>query len=1102
MRGLSGSLFSLQFLQERLSSALAGELGESERESARRRARSIVSGLTAIGPASSVRAIFDLVAAPLLDLLGFKATAVDSLESGLLSSPLRPAAYTGGLPAPLVLVVAPWNASLDGAWRDAVRAGISAGAEWALCQNGQDIRIVDARRTYARRYLEFNLALSLRDAEAFCVLWGLLRVGAFRRRGGSVIDRALALSNAHQVSVGAALERGVRASVTAVSGALGARAADQALTIVYRILFLLFAEARGLVPMWHPTYRKAYAIGTLTEQALAGSSRGLWAALQATSRLAHAGCHAGELVVTPFNGRLFEPARTPLAESRRVNDATVREVLLALSTTSGDGGRRRVSYRDLDVEQLGAVYESVLDLTTVSTTHTNRSVRKQTGSFYTPRSITEYLVRRTLHPLVERRSAREILSLRVLDLAMGSGAFLVAACRYLATACERAMIRDGQELEDVLDQTCRDGAANPPDPSETGDLRNLRVSAVLRRAVAQRCLFGVDLNPTAVQLGRLSLWLATLAADRPLTFLDHRLRDGDSLVGASIFDLLRQPPGLGARRGPRAAQNARTSLFDLSEDFERSLGETASGRMRIAEEPGDTLAAVRGKERALAALGGREGPLARWRELANLWCAAWFWPDLSDAPDRREYVALAAEIGGGTGVLPSQHANRRLAVAAATSRERRFLHWTLEFPEVFFDAVGSPLGAAGFDAILGNPPWEMLRGDHRDAAALVRFARGGGMYRLQGRGHANLYQLFLERAMTLLAPGGRVGLVLPSSLALDHGSAALRRHLLDRCAVDSIVGFENRDAVFPIHRSLRFLLVTATRGESSGAIACRFGERDPRVLDRIPDGGTPREAFPVTLTTHLIARLSGDQLVIPEIRSPIDLAIAEKAAAAPPLGSDTGWGARFGRELNATDDAEVFRPPRQGLPIIEGKQLTPFAVNPRAARFSIRTSDARARLRNEPFSRARLAYRDVASASNRLSLIAAIVPSGCVTTHTVFCLKDARPIKDQRVLCALLNSYVANFLVRQRIGTHLSTAIVEQLPVPRPERGSMAYEDLARLSTHLEMDPEDRDAAAATHARAARLYGLDTDELCHVLDTFPLVPRDRRAAVLSAWARI
>jgi hypothetical protein len=683
---------------------------------------------------------------------------------------------------------------------------------------------------------------------------------------------------------------------------------------------------------------------------------------------------------------------------------------------------------------------------------------------------------------------------------MGSGAFLVAACRYLAAACERAMIRDGQELDEVLDQRGRD------EPTHSADLRNLRPSAVLRpsaalrRAVAQRCLFGVDVNPTAVQLGRLSLWLATLAADRPLTFLDHRLRDGDSLVGASIADLLRQAPGPGARRGREGGgHDARASLFDLADDFERSLGETAAGRTRIAEDPGDTLADVRGKERALAALGGRRAPLARWRELANLWCAAWFWPDRSDAPDRREYDALAAELGGSTGVLPARHATRRLALAAATARERRFLHWTLEFPEVFFGADGAPLGSSGFDAILGNPPWEMLRGEHRDAATLVRFARGAGMYRLQGRGHANLYQLFLERALTLLSPGGRLGLVLPSSLALDHGSAALRRHLLDRCAVDSIVGFENRDAVFPIHRSLRFLLVTATRGVSSGTIACRFGERDPRTLDRIPDAGVPRDAFPVSLTPRLIARLSGDSLVIPDLRTPADLEIAEKAAATPPLGSTEGWRARFGRELNATDDAEIFRPAGGGLPIVEGKQLAPFAVDVRAARWSVPAREARARLQGEPFARARIAYRDVASAGNRLSLIAAIVPEGCVTTHTVFCLKNPMPLRDQRVLCALLNSYVANFLVRQRIGTHLSTAIVERLPVPRPGQASIAYVELARLSSRLEADPDDGDAAARVQARAARLYGLSADELSHVLDTFPLVPAERREAVLSAW---
>ncbi len=1088
MRGLSGSLFSLQFLQEQLASALAGKLGETEREPARRRARSVLSGLSELGPASSVRAVFDLAAGPLVSLLGFHAAGVDPLPSGHLTSALGPSSGIGRSDVSIILLVAPWGAPLESAWRGAVTAGIAAGAAWALCHNGRDLRIVDARRTFSRRYLEFNLDLVLRDAGTFGVLWGLLRAEAFTRGGGAVIDRALALSDAHQVSVGAALEDGVRASVRELTRALGARAADQALTIVYRILFLLFAEARGLVPVWHPTYRRAYAIGALTEQALAGCSRGLWSALQATSRLAHAGCHAGELVVTPFNGRLFEPARTPLGESRRVNDTTVRSVLLALSTVSGDGGRRRVSYRDLGVEQLGAVYESVLDLTTDNASGTNRSTRKQTGSFYSPRSLTEYLVRRTLHPLVERRSAREILSLRILDLAMGSGAFLVAACRYLADACERALIRDGEDLDELLDSRDRSSPA-------------VAAAGVrLRRAVAQRCLFGVDLNPTAVQLGRLSLWLATLAADRPLTFLDHRLRDGDSLVGASAADLLRQPPGTNSRTRRRTgARHEGAHLFDDTEGLERSLGQTAVGRARIAEDPDDTVDAVRRKERALAALAGRGAPLARWREVADLWCAAWFWPALSGAPDRREYDALAAEIGGGTRVLPPHHANNRLALAAATALERRFLHWTLEFPEVFFDAAGAPLPSAGFDAILGNPPWEMLRGDHRDAAALVRFTRGSGLYLLQGRGHANLYQLFLERALSLLSPEGRLGLILPSSLALDQGSAALRRHLLERSIVDSIVGFENREAVFPIHRSLRFLLLTATRGGCTGAIACRFGERDARALDRIPDGGAPRDAFPVTLTPQLLARLTGDQLVIPEIRTQADLRIAEKAAAAPQLGSVQGWRARFGRELNATDDAEAFRQPGEGLPIVEGKQLAPFAVDLRGSRFSLPADEARARLGGDRFARPRLAYRDVASAGNRLSLIAAIVPAGCVTTHTVFCLKDAMPTKDQRVLCALLNSYIANFLVRQRIGTHLSAAIVERLPVPRPDRGSIAYTDLERLACRLEANPDDDQAAASAQARAAALYGLAADELSHVLDTFPLVPASRRAAVLSAW---
>ena len=184
---------------------------------------------------------------------------------------------------------------------------------------------------------------------------------------------------------------------------------------------------------------------------------------------------------------------------------------------------------------------------------------------------------------------------------------------------------------------------------------------------------------------------------------------------------------------------------------------------------------------------------------------------------------------------------------------------------------------------------------------------------------------------------------------------------------------------------------------------------------------------------------------------------------------------------------------------MEGKHLTPFVVDIAASTFSVAPGEARARLGHERFRRRRLAYRDVASAGNRLSLLAAIVPANTVTTHTLFCLKTPLPAADQQALCALLNSFVVNYLARQRIGTHLSASIVEGLPVPRPERGSMAFEELRRCAELLAVSPDDVAIGAEMQARTASLYGLTADELSHVLDTFPLVPREQRAAVLTAW---
>ncbi|HEX2446332.1 MAG TPA: N-6 DNA methylase [Vicinamibacterales bacterium] len=1071
MTGLSGSLFSLQFVHEVMPVTLAGHLGEADREAARRRARAALSQRNALGPASSIRSVFDLAAMPLMRILGFRLSETSTIPSASLVAVLAADSDGPEMPAHLALLVTVWDAPLDRAWRDAVTHGIAVGAAWAFCHNGRLIRLVDARRTYSRRYMEIDVGLALSNPALFAVLWSLLRAAAFTPSSrGSLIDRALLLSDGHQVSVRASLQRGVHSSLSSLSGCFGLRGAgapgdkfDQALTIIYRILFLLFAEARALVPLWHPTYREGYSIGTLADRALRGRRQGLWAALQAASRLAHAGCRAGELIVTPFNGRLFEPSHAPLAETARVPDETIATVLLSLSTEATAGGRRRVSYGDLGVEQLGTIYETVLG--TVAT-----SRRKTTGSFYTPRPLTEYLVRRTLHPLVEGRTLDEILSLRVLDLAMGSGAFLVAACRYLAAACERALSAEGEH----------------PTPEDRTRLRGM---------VAQRCLYGVDVNPTAVHLARLSLWLATLAADRPLTFLDHRLRTGNSLIGASADDLARQPPGRARRISP-------SPLFDRETDLGPSIGETTVGRLQIAMEPGDTIQAVRSKERTLAALNGRGAPLQKWREIADLWCAAWFWPKGDSAPDSREYGALAAGLAGGNGQpeLPEPLEHRRLTTARGVAAAMNFFHWTLEFPEVFYDTSGAPLASPGFHAIVGNPPWEMLRGDHEGGNRVVEFARSSGIYRLRGKGHVNLYQLFLERALSLLMPGGRIGVVLPSGLAIDRGSAHLRRALFERHDVDTIVGFENHNGVFPIHRSLRFLLITATAGRPTRAVACRFGERDLRLLDQIPDGGTPRDEYPVSLQRSLLSRLSGEDLMIPELRCALDVRIAEKAAASAfPLQSSEGWGVRFGRELNATDDRDAFSQPGNGLPVVEGKQLTPFVVDVAASMFTVAPGEARARLGHERFRRGRLAYRDVASAGNRLSLLAAIVPANTVTTHTLFCLKTPLPAADQQVLCALLNSFVVNYLARQRIGTHLSASIVEGLPVPRPERDSAAFEPLRRCAELLTVSPSDTAVGAELQARAARMYGLTADELSHVLDTFPLVPWEQRAAVLTVW---
>jgi hypothetical protein len=1097
--GITGSLIAAAFLER----VLAEELDQPEAP------RSTLVRLhkwwrrvdRTLGPASSVRAIADTGAIPFFELLGYRLLHLEPQPDGFVGSIAR----EGG--GSLALTVSAWGIDPGVAWRDTVRAARPVGARWGFIYTGCALRVVDAARTWSRRALDIDLPRAMADERSALAVIALLHAAG--EADSSALEQLVQRSDSHGAEVCDALGQGVLEALTALLSALDAkprrsldpsreRSFEQALTIIYRLLFLLFAEARALVPTWHHVYRESYTIDALcrrmTERPV---PVGLWKGLQAISRLAHAGCRAGDLVVTPFNGRLFSPLHTPLAERGGVPDAVIGQAIRALATGPSRHGRERIAYGDLDVEQLGAVYERVLEYEpsrqngVLRLTKTSLN-RKASGSFYTPRAMTDFLVRRALHPLVTGKSADEILRLRVLDPAMGSGAFLVAACRYLSAAVERAAVAEGSR----------------PDRWTPGE------RAAVRRTVAQRCLFGVDLNPMAVQLARLSLWLSTLSNDRPLTFLDHHLVTGDSLVGAGFMNLA-APPRIGRTRRTRENAGA-LPLFDAA-TAEHLAHRVLPERLRLAMEPGRTPAEIRAKEQSLAELSAPGSPLQQWKQAADFWCATWFWS--AEPVSRGVHSDVLGSLTGLAATLPNHQRAALLARAAATAQQHQFFHWELEFPEVFFDGEGRPLPGGGFDVVLGNPPWDVLRADTGDRAARqhargehsrrLRFFRDSGIYTHQSRGHANRYQLFLERALQLTRPGGRVALILPAGLASDQGSASLRRHLLNSVAVDRLLGFDNREAIFPIHRDVRFLLLTGTKGRATDRLICAFGHSDAAALDDLPDAASEEspDARRIAVSRSLLEHWDPGDLSIPLITNRTDLDILSLVAASvPKLGHRDGWNVTFGRELNATDDRPHFVSRASSvdpalLTVVEGKHVEPFRVLADASTIAVPAALAATLVdAGRTFRRARLAYRDVASATNRVTLIAAVLPPGTISTHTLFCAKAPLGEAAQYCLLALLNSLVANHLVRLQVTTHVTTALMARLPVPKPAHSSRDFRDLAALARVLEKTGVAANDAvyARLNAIAARLYGLTRTQYAHVLGTFPLLPLALREKCLRS----
>ena len=745
------------------------------------------------------------------------------------------------------------------------------------------------------------------------------------------LDRAGALSDHHGVAVCRSLGNGVLEALGRLFTALAASRLnvphalfEQSLTVLYRILFLLFAEARGLVPMWHPVYRERYSIEAIVSELLAGRRyRGVWRAVLAISRLAHSGCSAGALKVTAFNGRLFAPAYSSAFDRTHIEDAVMSDAVMAVGTTQTPSvGRARISYADLDVEQLGAVYERVLEYEPAArgapALNRTRDVRRSSGTFYTPRGVTAFLVRRTLEPLVQKRSADEILCLRVLDPAMGSGAFLVGACRYLAQAVEESLIREGRW--------------------HSGDI-SAADRASVRREIAQRCLFGVDINPMAVQLARLSLWLATLASDKPLTFLDHHLVPGDSLVGATVGDVMRQPPGTRGRQRRIEA----LSLFEDT-DLAPTLRHAVRTRIELASAPDESAAIVAAKEKILATLNRPASPLGRWSAVLDLWCASWFWDD--GPPGRQLFRELSDRLLGKAG--DASRAGKRPAPRA----------------------LGLARGTLSFPALAAHVSRGLLR-RRRPQSSGSRFRRHRGQSAL---GHGSRRQRRTRRSCRPQARGaparrlrtrrgylssGKPGArqPLPALRRARVAAHATGRPYRTRSAVRYPLGFRCCTAATAPLRSGRHRLNRGARQSqrhlpysSQPAVRSPHGHGRPAderscvpVWDsaRGRPGGTGSCSPACRHSRPLLARVSGDDdLGIPEIGGERDLKLLEKISARFQwLGSEHGWNVRFGRELNATDDSGAFAPftgADGARPVLEGKQIEPFRVSIDTSRYELR----------------------------------------------------------------------------------------------------------------------------------------------------------------------
>ena len=733
------------------------------------------------------------------------------------------------------------------------------------------------------------------------------------------------------------------------------------LRATYRLLFLLVSEAKDalLLPALsgatpdareraaaRELYEKFYSMSALRDRAAKTRGAGhadAWCALRVIFGLLREDGEPG-LALPPLGGFLF---REEIVDRCELANADLFAALRALCFFEERGARRAVNF-NLGAEELGSVYESLLELVPRLEIEARRfaleiapgNERKTTGSYYTPDGLVKSLLETALAPLLDRAAKAgeaAILDLKICDPACGSGHFLTAAGRTIADRLARARAH--------------------------GDEPSLAQVRRARREVIGNCLFGVDLNPMAVELCKVALWMEALEPGRPLSFLDSHIKCGNALLGATqkmldeplplvAFDPIEGDDPLVARA--LKAEHRDYLKGQLGLDFDEghdglNLGELHKIARNLERAADSTLELVRAKEEMYRKL--ESSNAYKFTHLyADAWCSAFVWPMLD--PGHADAIApLTQQRLDKIRRNPRDLMGEIEAEIARLKADYRWFHPHLEFPLVFDRAAPGEAATArdGFDLVLGNPPWERLKLQEKEwfatrapdvaeapnAAArgrLIRelqtqqpelhaeflaarrraegeshFARKSGRFPLCGRGDVNTYALFAELNRDLINEVGRVGCIVPSGIATDDTTKLFFADCVQERALVSLFDFENREAIFPgVHRSFKFSLLTLS-GEKPDERAMQF------VFFAHRADQTDEAERRFTLSPADIALLNPNTRTCPIFRSSRDAELTKAIYRRVPVlineaEGDAGnpWGIEVGRMFHTSDDSPSF----------------------------------------------------------------------------------------------------------------------------------------------------------------------------------------------------